>query len=88
MLQDESCKALGIDVDTFLAQSFIFFIAGYETTQKTMLITSFLLAKHPECQKKVLKEIENARKENDGELNYEAITSLHYLNGCIMEALR
>ena len=88
MLQDESCMALGIDVNTLLAQAFVFLLAGYETTKSALLATSFLLAKHPECQEKVLQEIENVRNENGGELNYEGVASLHYLNACILEALR
>merc|ERR1712066_1131032 len=79
---------IGIDVTTFLAQAFIFLIAGYETTKTTMLITTWFLAKHPECQEKVVQEIKKVLHDHNGELNHESAADMHYLHGCIMESLR
>jgi len=88
MTQDESTKDIGIDVNTFLAQAMIFLVAGYETTKVTMMLTCYYLAKHPECQEKVVQEIQKVLAEHNGEIDHESVGEMHYLNGCITEALR
>lgn len=43
--------------DEIMAQAFLFFIAGYETTASTLNYVSYCLAVHQEIQDKVVQEI-------------------------------
>lgn len=38
----------------------IFFIAGYETTASTMAFMAYCLATNPDCQKRLINEIDSA----------------------------
>lgn len=44
--------------DEIVGQSFIFLLAGYETSSNTLAFTCYLLALHPECQKKLQEEVD------------------------------
>ncbi len=70
-----------------LAQCFLFFIAGYETTATTLSFCSYELALHPEIQERLHKETETAFDEN-GEINYETLSKLPFLDSVISETLR
>lgn len=48
-----------------MAQAFLFFIAGYETTASTLNYVSYCLAVHQEAQEKVVQEI----RDQIGEVN-------------------
>jgi cytochrome P450 len=70
-----------------LAQCFLFFTAGYETTATTLSFCSYELALHPEIQERLYKETESAFDEN-GEINYETLSKLPFLDSVISETLR
>lgn len=59
----------GLTMDEVTAQAIIFLIAGYETTATTLGFLIYNLTVHPECQDKVLKEIDevfaNKVQQND-----------------------
>jgi len=46
-----------------LAQSFLFFLAGFETTANTLSLLGYSLATNPEKQEKLLKEIDEVMKD-------------------------
>ncbi|KAL1116441.1 hypothetical protein AAG570_004915 [Ranatra chinensis] len=71
-----------------MAQAFLFFNAGYDTTATTLGYTLYHLACHPECQRKVRREIEDAKKRRGGAIDFEALKNLNYLEACIYEAQR
>ena len=70
-----------------LATSFIFFLAGYETTANLLSHLTYCLAIYPECQQKLLEEIQQ-HKDRNGTIDYETIARLPYLDACISETLR
>ena len=73
--------------DFILANGFVFLIAGYETTANLLSHLTYLLAINPECQQTLLGEIEQ-HIDQHGNLDYEAIVQLPYLDACISETLR
>ncbi|XP_075983406.1 cytochrome P450 6B5-like [Anticarsia gemmatalis] len=79
---------LEISDDILVAQCFIFFGAGYETSATTLSFTMYELAKHPEIQERVLQEVDEYLRRNDNVLKYECITEMPYLDACIDETLR
>ena len=66
------------------AQAFIFFLAGFETSSSTMSFTLYELAKNPDVQETLRQEILKNLADNKGELNYESMNSLPYLEKVVM----
>ena len=46
--------------DEVLAQSFVFILAGYETTSNALSYVTYCLALNPEVQETLIKEIDDA----------------------------
>ncbi|XP_012536197.2 probable cytochrome P450 6a14 [Monomorium pharaonis] len=69
------------------AQSYIFFIAGFETSSTTATLALYELAQQHDIQDKVYKEI-NEILAKHGSLTYDAVNEMTYLNKIINETLR
>ncbi|CAD7086708.1 unnamed protein product [Hermetia illucens] len=74
--------------DILVAQAAVFFTAGYETASSTMSFSLYELCKDMECQNRLREEIRKVLKENNGQLTYDAVLNMEYLNMVIMEVLR
>lgn len=74
--------------DGVLAQSLIFIIAGFDTISSTLAFVCHSLAIYPECQDKLLEEVDSVIEKNDGKLTYESIAQMHYMDMVISETLR
>ncbi|CAH1392174.1 unnamed protein product [Nezara viridula] len=70
-----------------MAQSFFFFVAGFETTSRTLHYLIYQLAQHPEIQERARQEV-LAVKEKHGQFSYDALKDLKFLDNCISETLR
>ncbi|XP_054157848.1 cytochrome P450 3A8-like [Oppia nitens] len=70
-----------------LATSFVFFLAGYETTATLLAHLIYSLAINPESQQKLVDEI-RGNCDASGHIDYETIIRLPYLDACISETLR
>lgn len=70
------------------AQVFVFFLAGFETSSTTMAYSLYELARNPDCMQRVHLEIDLVLSKYNGELSYEAIGEMKYLDLCIAETLR
>lgn len=66
-------------LDDVTAEAFAFFVAGYDTSSSLMSFCLYELSVNPEIQEKVREEIDNVTKEHNGELTYEAIQEMKYL---------
>ncbi|KAK4887706.1 hypothetical protein RN001_003977 [Aquatica leii] len=71
-----------------VAHSLIFFFAGFESVSFVLSLTCYELALNPDIQKRVYDEIVSVLKEHNGEVTYEAITKITYLDNVISESLR
>ncbi|KYQ60380.1 Cytochrome P450 9e2 [Trachymyrmex zeteki] len=81
-----------LDIDDMTAQAFIFFLGGFDTSS-TAISTAMCFAAHeiaanPEIQTKLQQEIDKVLEESNGEVSYEVINRLEYLDAVISEALR
>lgn len=47
-----------LTVDEVVGQAFLFLIAGYEIVTNTLSFATYLLATHPDCQEKLLTEVD------------------------------
>ncbi|XP_049780048.1 cytochrome P450 6k1-like [Schistocerca cancellata] len=70
------------------AQAFIFFAAGFETSSTATSFTLHELAFNPDIQSKLHDEIDTVLRENDGEITYDAIARMTYLDKVLSESLR
>ena len=61
--QSNGWSRKGLNQDEILAQGFVFFLAGYETTANTLALFGYHLAIQPEIQEKLYQEIREATKD-------------------------
>nr|ADW23116.1 gossypol-induced cytochrome P450 [Helicoverpa armigera] len=79
---------LEVDDDLLVAQCFIFFAAGYETSATTLSFTLYELAKHPEAQKRAIAEVDDYLRRHNNELKYECLSEMPFVEACFDETLR
>ncbi|XP_026736660.1 cytochrome P450 6B5-like isoform X3 [Trichoplusia ni] len=79
---------LEMDVGLIAAQVFVFFAAGFETSSSATSYTLHQLAYHPEVQKKAQDEIDRVLAKHNGQLSYDAVKELTYLEWVFKEGLR
>lgn len=58
-------------------------MAGFETSSTTLSFCLYELAKNPEIQKKVHQEIDQIKEKHNGQLSYDAVNDMKYLEWCI-----
>lgn len=66
----------------------LFLIAGFDTVCITLAYIAYELAKNPDVQEKVCDEIQATLESFNGNLTYDAINSMKYLENVISETLR
>jgi cytochrome P450 len=69
-----------IDGDLFVAQALAFLFGGYETSANTLSFALYELALHPEIQQSLRAEILQVLSKHDGELTYNGIQEMSYLD--------
>lgn len=83
----EGDETKGVTESQVLAQAVLFFLAGYETTASAITFLMYNLAINPECQEKVLEEVDRVAGKK-GEVTFEMLHEMHYLERAINESLR
>ncbi|XP_054167328.1 cytochrome P450 3A19-like [Oppia nitens] len=73
--------------DEMIAQCIMYFVAGYETTTKTISMVIYNIANNPDVQQKLYEEAKQYFIENKV-IEFDAIKKLKYLNAVISETLR
>jgi len=73
-----------ISEEDILATSFLFFVAGYETTASLLSHLFYCLALDEKCQQKLYEEV----NQFNGNYDYETIAKMPYLEACVAETLR
>lgn len=69
------------------AQSLLFLIAGYETSSTALAYLSYDIALHPDAQKKLQQEIDQAFPDGSSP-DYYTVQNLSYLSMAVNETLR
>jgi len=84
---ETTAKPKGLTHEEVLAQGFLFFLAGFETTANTLSLLGYSLATHPECQEKLINEIDEVMKDQN-EVTHDVVNRMAYLDMCLSETLR
>lgn len=77
-----------LTLNEILAQAFLFFFAGVDTTSTTISFALTELAFNKDIQEKLRAEIFEKTKDTKGELSYELLQEMPYLNQVVNETLR
>lgn len=77
-----------LTMNEIVAQSYVFFIAGFETSSSAMTFALFELATHPEIQDKVREEIKTVLGKYEDKITYDSLSELKYMGQVIDETLR
>ncbi|XP_055696565.1 probable cytochrome P450 6a23 [Lutzomyia longipalpis] len=70
------------------AQTFIFFVAGYETSSSAMTFALYELAQHQDIQDRARTEVQKILEKYNGEFTYDACMEMNYIDQVINESMR
>ncbi|CAD0204570.1 unnamed protein product [Chrysodeixis includens] len=86
--ETRSKVTLEIDDEFLVANCIMFFAAGFDTSSTALTFTLFSLAKNPEKQVKLIKEVDAYLRRHENKLQYECVAETPYLEACVDEAMR
>lgn len=72
-----------ITINELAAQALVFFLAGFETSSTNMTFSLYELALNQNIQDKLRDEINTTLEKYNGQLTYEAVTEMHYIQQVI-----
>jgi cytochrome P450 family 6 len=77
-----------VTIEQIAAQSFIFFLAGYETSSSTMTYCLYEFSVDEDIQEKARQSVKDVLDKHGNQLTYDAVSDMHYLEQCVDETLR
>ncbi|XP_049283068.1 cytochrome P450 6d3-like [Anopheles funestus] len=77
-----------LSIEQCAANVFLFYIAGSETSTAAISFTLHELSHNPDALAKLQQEIDEMMERHNGEITYENINELKYLDLCVKETLR
>jgi cytochrome P450 len=66
--------------DDVVAHAITFFIDGFETSSTALSFSLYALATNPDVQERVREEVESVLKRHGGELTFDGIQEMTYLD--------
>uniref|UniRef100_A0A1B6MFF0 Cytochrome P450 n=1 Tax=Graphocephala atropunctata TaxID=36148 RepID=A0A1B6MFF0_9HEMI len=76
-------EGMSITIEELAAQTFVFILAGYETTSTSMSFFLYEMAMNPEVQARVHAEVDSVE-----EISYDTLAGMEYLDMALDETLR
>lgn len=70
----------GLTEKELVSEAFVIYLAGFETSASSMTFALFELAQHQEIQNKLRKEIQDVLKKYNGQIDYESVSEMVYLD--------
>ncbi|XP_014488279.1 PREDICTED: cytochrome P450 9e2-like [Dinoponera quadriceps] len=84
----EGPNAREVTLDDIVGQAFGFFLAGFDTTATFMCFVAHELAVNRDIQDRLFEEVERHFAEGNGEISYEAVSKMTYMDMVMSETLR
>ena len=84
----EKPAAQQMTIDDIVAQAFIFFLAGFDTSSTVMCYIVYELAINPDVQEKLREEVDRWMASGNGEISYEDLSRMEYMEMVTSETLR
>ncbi|KAF5287526.1 hypothetical protein FQA39_LY04154 [Lamprigera yunnana] len=88
LLKENSSENDGLTIEEMAAEAFVFFLAGFETSSTTVSFCMFELSINQDIQQKLRDEVDEILKRHNGEMSYDTLKELVYMDQVIKETLR
>lgn len=76
-----------LSIEDMTAQAFIFFLGGFESASTLLCFAAYEVGVNEDVQRSLQDEIDNVLEACNGEVSYEAINDMKFLDAIINEAL-
>ncbi|XP_037072533.1 probable cytochrome P450 6a13 [Pollicipes pollicipes] len=77
-----------LSTTSIVSQSVLFFFAGYDTTATLLTFAAYCLATSPEVQRQAQQEVDDVVTNHGGQLTYDAVMEMSYMDRVLSETLR
>ncbi|XP_011869166.1 PREDICTED: cytochrome P450 9e2-like [Vollenhovia emeryi] len=84
----DSASVPKMTLDDIVSQAFSFFFAGFDTSSTLMCFLAHELAVNQEVQNRLREEVQQHLIEGNGEISYEALSKMSYMDMVVSETLR
>ncbi|XP_015591510.1 cytochrome P450 9e2-like [Cephus cinctus] len=88
LMQARDNERVTLSTDDIVAQAFIFFVAGFDTSSTLMCYMLHELVLNPDVQQKLREEVDQVTSGADDEVTYEMLQKMKYMDMVISETLR
>ncbi|XP_054287788.1 probable cytochrome P450 6a13 [Macrosteles quadrilineatus] len=78
----------GLTIEQITAQAFVFFIAGYTTDTSVLSFCLFELSQNKDIQEKLCREVDASVNKHQGQITYQALQEMTYMDQVVNETLR
>uniref|UniRef100_A0AAT9UTG8 Cytochrome P450 6PV1 short isoform n=1 Tax=Maconellicoccus hirsutus TaxID=177089 RepID=A0AAT9UTG8_MACHI len=81
LMENQTKEESGRDITyaSIAAECWFFFFAGFEASSSALSMTLYELARNPEIQRKVREEVDRVVEKYDGEITYDALQEMTYM---------
>lgn len=83
-VETSATELKSMSIEQCAGQVFLFYVAGFDSSATTLSYTLYELAKNPEIQRRVQKDIDEALAKHGGKITYESIMDMKYVDLCVM----
>nr|QCY50182.1 cytochrome P450 9Q6 [Bombus terrestris audax] len=87
-VNDKKVPGKGMSTENMVNHAFSLFFGGTDSVATQTSFLFYLLAENPEILKRLQEEIDETLENNNGQLTYDAIQKMKYLDAMINEAMR
>nr|AFI45036.1 cytochrome P450 CYP6DG1 [Dendroctonus ponderosae] len=77
-----------LSFDQIVANTILFFVAGFDTSSTAMNFALFELARNPDLQEKARQEVLQVMARNDGKITYQGLQEMTYVKQVLDESMR